>query len=59
MAKKVIKTCCVTLAYCLVWMALERLIYGQVTSRIVDDIMMLLFIPIVWKAVDNTVKIRD
>jgi len=50
--KKVIKTCCIALAYCLVWMALELLIYGQVTSRIVDDIIMLLFVPIIWKAMD-------
>lgn len=51
MAIKILKVCGIMLAYCLIWMALERLIYGQITSRVVDDIMMLLFVPIIWKSV--------
>lgn len=51
MTIKMMKVCTITLAYCLIWMILEKLIYGQITRRTVDDIMILLFVPIIYKAV--------
>jgi len=34
----------------LVWQGLELLIYGEITPRTVDDIMMLCFLPFIWIA---------
>ena len=53
MAYKILLTGAITLVYCMIWQMLEKAIYGQVQGRIVDDIMMLLFIPVIWKAVEN------
>lgn len=50
MTKRILLTCIVTLIYCSIWMLLEIVLYGQIEPRIVDDIMMLLFIPCIWKA---------
>lgn len=36
-----------------VWMLLERIIYGKIEPRLVDDIMTLILIPIMYKAIDN------
>lgn len=41
------------LLWCFVWMLLERIIYGKIEHRMVDDIMTLILIPIMYKAVDN------
>ena len=40
----------------LVWCALEILFYGHITHRIVDDIVLLMFIPFVWNSI--TVEVR-
>ncbi len=37
----------------LVWMGLELLLYGEVQSRRVDDIMFILFLPFIWMAMGN------
>lgn len=41
-------TCAIILGICFLWMALEFIIYGVVTSRLVDDIMMALLSPFVF-----------
>ena len=41
------------LLWCFVWMLLERIIYGKIEPRLVDDIMTLILIPIMYKAIDN------
>lgn len=46
-------TTIVILLWCFVWMLLERIIYGKIEHRMVDDIMTLILIPIMYKAVDN------
>ena len=56
MAYKILLTCVITLAYCIIWEMLEKAIYGQIQGRIVDDIIMLLFIPVIWKAVENIIN---
>ena len=41
------------LLWCFVWMLLEHIIYGKIEPRLVDDIMTLILIPIMYKAIDN------
>lgn len=41
------------LLWCFVWMLLERIIYGKIEPRMVDDIMTIILIPIMYKAIDN------
>jgi hypothetical protein len=43
-----------TIAYCSIWMLLEILLYGELQPRLVDDIMMILFIPMIYKATNGT-----
>ncbi len=35
----------------LLWCTLELLFYGQITHRIVDDIVLLMFIPFIWNSI--------
>ncbi len=49
-------TLIITWMYCNVWMVLEKIIDGQVTNRLVDNIIMLLFIPIIYLATKSIVK---
>ncbi len=50
MVKRLWKTSLITLLWCLIWMVLEYLMYGEIQSRMVDNIMTLLFIPFAWKS---------
>ena len=47
-AKAIIQTAMATVILCGIWQMLEYLIYGEVQPRIVDDIMMLFFIPFIY-----------
>lgn len=49
----IVKTMFITWMYCIVWALLEVVLYGQTEKRMVDDIMMLLFIPIIYVAMDK------
>lgn len=46
--RAIIQTAMVTVILCGIWQMLEHLIYGEIQPRIVDDIMMLLFIPFIY-----------
>lgn len=46
--KAIIRTAIVTIMLCGIWQMLEFLIYGEIQPRIVDDIMMLFFIPFIY-----------
>ena len=46
--KAIIQTAMVTVILCGIWQMLEYLIYGEVQPRIVDDIMVLFFIPFIY-----------
>ena len=46
--KAIIQTAMATVILCGIWQMLEYLIYGGVQPRIVDDIMMLFFIPFIY-----------
>ena len=50
---QIIKTLFVVLLYCIVWSLLEVILYGQAENRDVDSIMMVLFIPMIYKAVGD------
>lgn len=50
MVKRLWKTYLIILLWCLIWMVLEYLMYGEIQSRMVDNIMTLLFIPFAWKS---------
>lgn len=47
-------TLVVTLLYCLLWMALEWAIFGQIQNDIVDNFMMVMFMPTIWMAMGAT-----
>lgn len=46
--KAIIQTAMITIMLCGIWQMLEYLIYGEIQPRIVDDIMILLFIPFIY-----------
>lgn len=49
---RIAKTCWWCLVLGLVWQGLELLIYHQIQPRMVDDIMALLYLPFIYKAVN-------
>lgn len=51
--KRFIITGFITLGYSIVWMLLELLIDGQIRDSIVDNIIMGLFIPVIYIATKN------
>lgn len=51
--KRFIITGFITLGYSIVWMLLELLIQGQIRDNIVDNIIMGLFIPVIYIATKN------
>lgn len=48
---KIIKTCVILLIISLIWFVLEMIFYGEYQPRIVDDVIMLIFIPFIWKSI--------
>lgn len=46
--KAIIQTAIAIVILCGIWQMLEYLIYGEVQPRIVDDIMMIFFIPFIY-----------
>ena len=49
--KAIIQTAMATVILCGIWQMLEYLIYVEVQPRIVDDIMMIFFIPFIYKSI--------
>lgn len=47
---KICKTIILTFVICTIWSLLEYVIYGEIEDRIVDNIMMVLFIPVIYRA---------
>lgn len=48
--KRVAKTVLIVWFYCIVWQITELILYGGIEHRVVDDIMMLVFTPVIYKA---------
>ena len=57
--KRILLTCAIILFYSALWMALEMWIYGAIINRTVDNIIMLLFIPIIWIATGRIPKAKE
>ena len=49
----IIKTLFVVWIYGIVWIILEIILYGYPDSRIIDEIMLMLFTPIIYKAMNQ------
>lgn len=47
---RIIMTLLIALLYSVIWQKLEIAIYKKIEPRIVDDIMMILFLPIIYMA---------
>ena len=60
MDKKIIKrifaTCVLIFFYCVVWMLLELIIDGQIVNKIIDNIIILLFVPIIFMATRHIIQ---
>lgn len=50
---RTIKTLFAVCIYCIIWSLLEVILYGQAENRDVDSIMMVLFMPMIYKAVGD------
>ena len=50
---RIAKTIFVVFVYGIIWSLLEVILYGQAENRDVDNIMMVLFIPMIYKAVGD------
>lgn len=48
--EQIIKTGWCVIAICLIWQGLELLLYGEIQNRAVDNIIMFLLIPIIYRA---------
>ena len=53
--ERIVLTLSIILLYGWIWMYLENMIYGAIENRRVDNIMMILFIPIIFIATDKLV----
>lgn len=48
--EQIFKTGWCVIGICLIWQGLELLIYGEIQDRVVDNIIMFLLIPIIYRA---------
>lgn len=49
--QRIARTILVVWGYCIIWQILELYFYCEIQNRIVDNIMMVLFIPMIWRGV--------
>lgn len=54
--KRVFFTLSISLLYCVIWEILEKIFYGEIQHRVVDDVIMLLFIPVIYVATEHFIK---
>ena len=54
--ERIVLTLFIILLYGWVWMYLENMIYGAIENRLVDNIMMILFIPFIFIATDKLIN---
>ena len=50
--RKLFKTTIYALIWCFIWSVLEIILYGHIENRAVNNIMTLIVIPIIYKAVN-------
>lgn len=56
LTKRIVLTLLITTIYCYVWMGLELLLYGRIENRTVDNIVMLLFVPVIYLATTRIIR---
>lgn len=56
---KIMLTILITWIYGLIWVGLEYVIDKTITNRLVDNIMLLLFTPIIYNSIPTKSKRRD
>ena len=49
---RILKTLFIAICFCLAWELLEKILYGEIQPRIVDDIVMVAVIPFIYKSVN-------
>ena len=54
--ERIVLTLFIILLYGWVWIYLENMIYGAIENRLVDNIMMILFIPFIFIATDKLIN---
>ena len=54
--ERIVLTLFIILLYGWVWMYLENMIYGAIENRLVDNIMMILFVPFIFIATDKLIN---
>ena len=54
--ERIVLTLFITWLYGWVWIYLEKMIYGVITNRLVDNIMMILFLPLIFIATDKLIR---
>ena len=59
MAKNIILTCLVTMIYCTIWTILELIIYKTIQNRLIDNIMIITFVPMIYIAISRTKTIQS
>lgn len=52
------KTVLLYFMFCVIWWSLELIFYQEIQPRVVDDIMSILLVPIIWKAVEEKEKVE-
>ena len=48
---RIIKTILIAYGIALIWQWLEKLVYGEIQPRVVDDIIWFLYLPFIYMAV--------
>lgn len=56
---RICKTIILTFVICAIWSLLEYVIYGKTEDRIVDNIMMVLLIPVIYRAVGTEIHMEN
>ena len=54
--KRFVATLAIMLVICYVWMGLEFLFYNEIQTRVVDDLIMLLFSPFIYICTTKYIK---
>lgn len=52
------KTVLLSVMFSVIWWSLELIFYQEIQPRVVDDIMLILLLPIIWKAVEEKERIE-
>lgn len=54
--KRIFFTLSISLLYCVMWEIFLKIFHGEIQHRVVDDIIMLLFMPVIYMATECFIK---